>query len=582
MCGIHLFVERDRGCTHCQALSKTHSDDDEDEDEDDDDDAFSTIIRRRGPDSFHKVHLNLPPTINSDEATTRIFLQASVLQMRQDLVEQPLALEFCSGGSKSFWKYFLCWNGEVYQAVEDKDDHAGDYGTSDTRLVANRLAKALDDTTEDSIDSIASNIATVMGGLYNAEFAFVLLRSDGEIFYGRDAWGRRSLLRLDCEQCRSFHLASTAPFMIKKPQNEDENSSNDPDSMVWSEVKPGMVHATAAAQPKIRSFPFPFAELPTRAQSSFSDRLSSPTRQAISEELSKASSELEFHLSNAVKCRLGHHSLPTAVLFSGGLDSAVVAALAARHCETTLYLYNVSFGPSYDKSADRQAALVTHERLQTQYPDKKIIFQDIVVDWDDICREEPHVRTILQPKTTLMDVNIAMALWFASGGGKNVARPCTISVAEPLEPRVLLLGMGADELLGGYGRHRKAFERGGWEELQNELDLDQSRFWERNLGRDDRIVADHGREARFPFLDPHVTQFLQGIPLSLICDFSLPPGQGDKRILRLVAQRLGIDHASGLVKRAIQFGSRISHLSDAKRFGSRRKAKGDASVKVPL
>ncbi|OEU15247.1 asparagine synthase, partial [Fragilariopsis cylindrus CCMP1102] len=104
--------------------------------------------------------------------------------------------------------------------------------------------------------------------------------------------------------------------------------------------------------------------------------------------------------------------------------------------------------------------------------------------------------------------------------------------------------------------------------------MDQNRLWERNCGRDDRLTSDHGREARFPFLDAHVVQFLQNSATEedLICDFRKPPGVGDKRILRLVAQRLGCDHASGLVKRAIQFGSRISHLSDKKRFGSRRKA----------
>ena len=177
-----------------------------------------------------------------------------------------------------------------------------------------------------------------------------------------------------------------------------------------------------------------------------------------------------------------------------------------------------------------------------------------------------------------MDVNIATALWFASRG-----RTCDAS--DPPESgdksasRVLLLGMGADEQLGGYGRHRKAFERGGMEELASELKMDQERFWERNLGRDDRIAADHGKEARFPFLDAHVTEFLKSLPLNQVVDFSLPPGQGDKQILRLVAMRLGLAHASGLVKRAIQFGSRISHLSDAKRFGSRRKAKGEAKVK---
>ncbi len=43
--------------------------------------------------------------------------------------------------------------------------------------------------------------------------------------------------------------------------------------------------------------------------------------------------------------------------------------------------------------------------------------------------------------------------------------------------------------------------QGGWSRLQAELDLDTSRLWKRNLGRDDRIVAAHAREVRQPYLD---------------------------------------------------------------------------------
>jgi asparagine synthetase B (glutamine-hydrolysing) len=35
--------------------------------------------------------------------------------------------------------------------------------------------------------------------------------------------------------------------------------------------------------------------------------------------------------------------------------------------------------------------------------------------------------------------------------------------------RVLLNGLGADELLGGYGRHRTAFKAGGWPAVINEV-----------------------------------------------------------------------------------------------------------------
>lgn len=35
--------------------------------------------------------------------------------------------------------------------------------------------------------------------------------------------------------------------------------------------------------------------------------------------------------------------------------------------------------------------------------------------------------------------------------------------------RVLLSGLGSDELLGGYSRHRVAFAKGGWEGLLDEV-----------------------------------------------------------------------------------------------------------------
>lgn len=40
---------------------------------------------------------------------------------------------------------------------------------------------------------------------------------------------------------------------------------------------------------------------------------------------------------------------------------------------------------------------------------------------------------------------------------------------------VLLSGLGSDELLGGYGRHRSAFDSGGWPAVIEEVccvDLD--------------------------------------------------------------------------------------------------------------
>ena len=67
-----------------------------------------------------------------------------------------------------------------------------------------------------------------------------------------------------------------------------------------------------------------------------------------------------------------------------------------------------------------------------------------------------------------------------------------------------LLGSGADEQLGGYGRHRTVFRKEGWRGLAAELRAERERLWLRNLGRDDQVISDWDREARHPYLDESV------------------------------------------------------------------------------
>ena len=685
MCGINLWVWKEKSCEICQGVFSRHLGSSEgDIEKNDMEFRCDNNLRRRGPDSYGKVSSVTYPGF------FQIQCAASVLQMRADLTEQPVSFvpawtntdERDEGATQSKTddvesdeqRAYLCWNGEIYQQIQshmseqiepDKfnSEETFKYDISDTTMVANDLRRPMqvnDDVinigggTEEQYNSDLTSrrasaqhhhIANVMSRWYNAEFAFCVLTEHG-VYFGRDLWGRRSLLRWDCPRdCGSFQIVSVAenlfPSTTATPPPAALDGSpgniNATPSLEWKEVSPGAVHYILFSDPteNVPEIVYPKVSFPiSRLPKDFSipsipqevGAMPLPAG-SISERLWRVSLELEYCLRKAVTIRLDQSSRrrSTGVLFSGGVDSVVLAALAAdvlssqyraekrakvssksesrtrqspssqshKQCLPVpiLYLYNVSFGPDPEKSADRRAALESYNALRETYERTvdddcgiKIIFRDIVVDWHGICQSESHIRTLISPKSTVMDVNIATALWFASGGravGNQTLNDNDFGIDSERSPRVLLLGMGADELMGGYGRHRKAYERGGWKELKAELTMDQDRLWERNCGRDDRLCSDHGREARFPFLDAHVVRLLQETMTNedgLICDFGLPPGVGDKRILRIVAKRLGMEHASGLVKRAIQFGSRISHVSDKKRFGSRRKAKGATKI----
>ncbi|KAA3681728.1 uncharacterized protein DEA37_0008457 [Paragonimus westermani] len=127
------------------------------------------------------------------------------------------------------------------------------------------------------------------------------------------------------------------------------------------------------------------------------------------------------------------------------------------------------------------------------------------------------------------------------------------------------------------------FVKQGADALEKELRMEMLRISERNLGRDDRfvlcilvkpylvpppyrIISDHGREARFPYLDERVVEFLRDLPLNLKADLSLPRGVGEKLLLRQVAIKLGLAKAATLPKRAMQFGSRIAKAEGGARL----------------
>lgn len=174
--------------------------------------------------------------------------------------------------------------------------------------------------------------------------------------------------------------------------------------------------------------------------------------------------------------------------------------------------------------------------------------------------KDTAARVILQDPADVAAARAVEASRRGEGLGEDVGGGASTSAASYRSTaRVVILGMGADETLGGYMRHSKVFSRGGEDALRMELNRDFERLWTRNLGRDDRVVSCHGREGRFPYLDEDVLACVSRLPLTAVCNPALRAGEGDKRILRQAAKLLGLDRVTHLAKRAIQFGTRIAN-----------------------
>jgi asparagine synthetase B (glutamine-hydrolysing) len=289
-----------------------------------------------------------------------------------------------------------------------------------------------------------------------------------------------------------------------------------------------------------------------------------------------------------------------AVLFSGGLDCTLLARLSHDILpkNETIDLLNVAFenprvaaaaagkdratSSVYESCPDRITGRAAFAELQRVCPDRNWRFVAIDIPYTETVAHRDMVKRLMRPHNTEMDLSIACALYFASRA-RGMALNSQDSSSRPTQytspARVLLSGLGADELFAGYARHGVAFARDGFRGLIDEIHLDVSRLGKRNLGRDDRILSNWGREARYPFLDEDFVSYVLEAPAWEKCGFGVPdPSETtgmdytgidpEKRALRLLALKLGMAAVAREKKRAIQFGSRTAKMEKGRTKGT--------------
>jgi asparagine synthase (glutamine-hydrolysing) len=196
--------------------------------------------------------------------------------------------------------------------------------------------------------------------------------------------------------------------------------------------------------------------------------------------------------------------VPVGVFLSGGLDSSLVAAIAARWArERGLRLHTFAVGTP--ESPDLAAARQVAEFLDTDHHETDYRAAEALESLPAV------VRAIES---------------FDPGLVRSAVPNYMLARMTRQHVRVVLTGEGADELFAGYDYLREFDEP---ERLHAELVRTVRSLHNLNLQRCDRVTMAHAVEARVPFLDREVIEWALRVPASAKL---ARPGEPEKRLLR--------------------------------------------------
>ncbi|KAM0722869.1 hypothetical protein Q7P37_001067 [Cladosporium fusiforme] len=575
------------------------------------------LLQRRGPDCTaslqHTFHRTEDPSTKHKTTAPDVHLTftSTVLSLRgSETVSQPMQDESNS--------HILCWNGEAW-AMNGVSTQGNDtVVVFDLLLRAAAASRAAQNSSRDAAAIVAKHMSSIAG-----PYAFVFYdKIAGRLYLGRDLLGRRSLL------WKSTPGGDLAISSVTSGSPDGHWTEIEADGIYCIDLMttpPGQSEESGETAQEFSQFsvckvPYQFANDASGKEAGTSVHSAIPFL-SLNEELpsspdklkqsSPSVARLEQLLRDSLTPRVcnipdppplpGHPNgilAPTrlAILFSGGLDCTVLARLSHDLLPGSepIDLLNVAFQnprihknsdeneesylAAFESCPDRITGRASYAELCQVCPDRQWRFVAINIPYTETVEHRDSVIRLMHPHNTEMDLSIACALYFAARGTGTLTIPSeSESRHYTTQARVLLSGLGADELFAGYTRHATAFTRHGFQGLLDELNLDIGRLGKRNLGRDDRAITNWGREARFPFLDEDFVAWALAAPVSDKCDFGAPETEDDdpstklescKKVLRCLAWRLGMHKVAVEKKRAIQFGARTAKMTTGKTKGT--------------
>ena len=165
-----------------------------------------------------------------------------------------------------------------------------------------------------------------------------------------------------------------------------------------------------------------------------------PVPAPVAMSLEEASERLLAELDESVRLRL-MSDVPLGAMLSGGIDSSVIVGLMARHMNEPVKTFSVGFTEAGDGNELADARFVA-DHFGAEHHELELSFSKQAVDLEEL--------------TWFMDEPLAdlSALGFLA-----------LSELAASHVTVALSGQGADELLGGYRKHRAAAAAGAWSRL---------------------------------------------------------------------------------------------------------------------